>query len=81
MLAQPVGPVFRLEVVCGNPIEILEDDMGGRGEIEADAAGHEVADRHAHVVIGLVRSTAAIRSSTVFSPEIVTAEAPNVWPA
>jgi hypothetical protein len=52
-LAQPVGTVLRLEVVRRHPVEVLEDDVRGRGQVETNPAGDEIADRHAHAVIGL----------------------------
>src|SRR5207249_1442537 len=46
-LADAVDAVLRLPVVARHPVEVVEDDVGGGGQVDAHAGGGEVAHQEA----------------------------------
>lgn len=52
-LSDAVRPVLRLPVVRGNPVQVVENHLPRRREIEPDAAGMDVRDEDTHAFVVL----------------------------
>src|SRR5688500_11721814 len=52
-LSNAVSAVLRLPVICGDPVEIVEDDLRRRRQIQPGAARDNVREQNADIVITL----------------------------
>ena len=76
LLADAVGAVCRLRLYGGIPPEVVVDDVGGGGEVEAGAGGFQGEDEESclrvgleavHHVLSLLEGAAAVEEHRTFS--------------